>query len=93
MNVFPLQDELIDAVIGFANADLDHPDNARQYFRGTWAPDELPKLRTCRTIQADVRLELMVAAGFPANRECHDAMRGLDREVGNRADSERASCP
>jgi len=78
MDAFPLQKNLIDAVIGFANADLNPPDNVRRYFSETWEPDQIPKLRTCRIIQADVRLGLMVAAGFPANRECHDAMRGLE---------------
>lgn len=80
MDAFPLQNELIDAVVRFANAELktDYKSVVREHFNQAWVPDEIPKLRTCRRIQNDVRLGLMVAAGFPANRECHDAMRGLE---------------
>ena len=77
MNVFPLQSELIDAVIAFANADLDALAKVRRYFNGIWKPDNIPSLSTCRTIQADVRSWLMFAAGFN-DQDCFDAMRGLE---------------
>ena len=77
MNTFPLQGELIDAVIAFANADLYDPAVVRRYFKGAWEPTEIPKLRACRNIQADVRTSLMNAADF-GHRDCHDEMRGLE---------------
>ena len=77
MSAIPLQGELIDGVIGFANAKLSNPTQISSYFNGTWKPYRIPKLRTCRTIQADVRLWLMTASGFD-NRECYYALRGFE---------------
>ena len=59
MDVFPLQDQLIDAVIGFANAKIRQPDQVHDYFTGRWQPESLPKLPTCRRIQRDVRQWLL----------------------------------
>ena len=77
MSVIPLQSELINSVLAFANADLDDPDKVRRYFNGAWAPHKIPSLRTCRTIQADARSWLLFAAGFD-ERGSYDAMRGLE---------------
>lgn len=78
MGAFPLQNELINAVVSFANADLDDPAKVvRRYFDGAWMPCKIPSPETCHTIQADVRLWLMTADGFN-NRDCYDAMRGLE---------------
>ena len=78
MSAFPLQSELIDAVIGFANADLDDPTQISCYFNGTWQPDSIPKLRTCRSIQGDVRLELMATAAGFNHDDSYLAMRGYE---------------
>ena len=51
----PLQKELIDAVIEFANATLEQGDQVLAYFCGRWQLDSTPTLRTCRTIQAETR--------------------------------------
>ena len=77
MDAFPLQSELIDGVIGFANADLSNRTQISSYFNGTLKPDQIPILKTRRTIQADVRLWLMTASGFD-NRESYLAMRGVE---------------
>ncbi len=61
MNIFPLQSELIEAVVGFINADLREPKDVQQYFNGTWQPDKLPTLRTCRELQKEVRQWLLEA--------------------------------
>lgn len=53
--VFPLQDELIDAVIAFANADLQSARQAAAFYSGMWTPSSLPSLSECRSIQDEVR--------------------------------------
>ncbi len=66
MNIFPLQNELIDAVIGFANAKLREPKDVEQYFNGAWRPGKLPDLRACRKLQGEVRrwlLEVKLGSG------------------------------
>ena len=73
----PSTDELIDAVISFVNAKLNHPNQISCYFNGTWKPVDVPRLRTCRSIQNDVRLWLMTAAGFD-DRDHQLAMLGLE---------------
>lgn len=55
MDNFPLQEELIDAVVGFANSKIKRPEQVFEHFTGTWQPESLPKLRTCRRIQQEVR--------------------------------------
>lgn len=55
MAVFPLQDALIDSVIEFVNANLVNPNQIHEFFDGTWRPDKLPKIRTCRSIQKELR--------------------------------------
>lgn len=55
MNVFPLQRELIDAVVGFINAKLTDPKSVNKYFNGSWQPKKLPTLRGCRKLQTEVR--------------------------------------
>ena len=55
MNDFPLQEELIDAVIGFANAKIDRPSQVTGFFGRTWNPTSIPQLSTCRKIQREVR--------------------------------------
>jgi len=77
VSAFPLQSELIDGVIGFANAHLSNPSQISSYFNETWKPDQVPKLRTCRTIQNDVRLWLMTAVGFDHD-DSYLAMRGYE---------------
>lgn len=75
---FPSQDQLIDNVVSFANADLDDQAKVRRYFRGMWTPDEIPSLEDCRAIQAEVRTMLLnLASGFDV-RDFGDAMRGLE---------------
>ena len=61
MDIFPLQNELIDAVIGFANDKLREPKDVERHFNGTWKPYNLPTLRTCRKLQKDVRQWLLEA--------------------------------
>ena len=60
MDDFPLQDELIDAVIQFANAKLKKGDQVLDYFCSSWRPDSIPRLRTCRKIQTETRRWLTV---------------------------------
>ncbi len=55
MDDFPLQKELVDAVIGFANAKLDMPSQVNDFFNGRWNPKSIPLLSTCRKIQREVR--------------------------------------
>ena len=62
LNIFPLQSELIDAVIGFANAKLREPADIKKYFKDTWQPDSLPKdMRTYMKLQNTVRNWLLGA--------------------------------
>ena len=77
MDAFPLQSKLIDAVIGFANADRYDRAQISSYFNGTWEPYPIPTLEPCREIQTDVRKWLLFAAGFN-DRDCHLAMLGLE---------------
>jgi hypothetical protein len=58
MAAFPLQEELIDAVIEFANTKLTDARVIRQIFAKTWKPDSVPSLATCRKIQSEVRVWL-----------------------------------
>ena len=55
MNAFPLQDELIDAVIGFVNDTLKSRDDVKKHFKNEWTPGSLPRLKECRSLQAEVR--------------------------------------
>ena len=52
---FPLQEQLIDAVIAFANAKLTSPTQAVSFFGGSWTPSDTPQLSECRRIQTEVR--------------------------------------
>ena len=53
--VFPLQDELIEAVVRFASAKINRPNDAVASFGGIWHPTDKPTLRTCRHVQREVR--------------------------------------
>ena len=55
MAVFPVQDDLIDAVLGFANAKLTDPEQVHEFFADRWRRVSIPTLRTCRKIQGEVR--------------------------------------
>ena len=55
MDPFPLQDALIDAVIGFVNDTLQSPDDVKKHFRNEWTPESLPRLKECRSLQTEVR--------------------------------------
>ena len=55
MTVFPLQNDLIDAVVQFASEKLTSPEQARQSFSDILRTDSLPTLKTCRIIQKEVR--------------------------------------
>ena len=61
MNVFPLQKELVEAVVGFINAELRERNDVYQYFNGTWHPEKLPPLKICRELQKEVRQWLLEA--------------------------------
>ncbi len=56
MAVFPVQDDLIDAVLGFASAKLTDPKQVHKFFADRWRRVSIPTtLRTCRKIQGEVR--------------------------------------
>ena len=61
MDVFPLRNELVEAVVGFINAELRKAKDVDQYFNGTWHPDKLPTLRICKELQKEVRQWLLEA--------------------------------
>ena len=61
MSAFPLQKELVDSVINFANLDLQSPQDVSKCFDGTWTPTEIPKLRECRRLRHEVRRWLLEA--------------------------------
>lgn len=77
MDRFPLQIELIDAFVGFANATLKSPEDVLRYFNETWTPTSLPKLRACRKIQSDVRSWFPVSAGQIFNAGFAMAIYGI----------------
>ena len=55
MAVFPVQDELIDAIVRFASTKLTDPKQVKQFFPGRYRRVSVPTLRTCRKIQGEVR--------------------------------------
>ena len=65
MDSFPLQNTLIDAVVGFVNETLQNHDDVKKHFRNEWAPDSLPLLKECRNLQTEVRGWLLdIKQGF-----------------------------
>ncbi len=55
MAVFPVTDELIDAIVRFASAKLTDPKQVPEFFPKNWRPASVPALTTCRRIQKEVR--------------------------------------
>ncbi len=62
MDVYPLQEPLVDAVIRFANIKLNHPNAIVEVFDDTWPMELLPRLRVCRAAQREARAWLMTLA-------------------------------
>ena len=52
---FPLQKDLVDAVITFASIDLRRSAQVSDCFSRFWRPKSLPAVETCRQIQSEVR--------------------------------------
>lgn len=73
---YPIQSELVDAVISFANLDLKNSTQIRESFSGAWRPDALPSLRTCRDVQRETREWLSAP-----NLRAYLAMEGFDQFV------------
>lgn len=55
MKSFPLQDDLIDGVVAFANVQLETSEQAGGYFKCHWKRGSLPDVKQCRRIQTEVR--------------------------------------
>ena len=55
MAVFPVQDDLIHAVVGFASAKLTDSKQVHEFFTGRYRRVSVPTLKTCRKIQREVR--------------------------------------
>ena len=67
MDLYELEESLVDAVINFANKKLKHPDNVAEAFGDLWPMLLLPRLRTCRDVQRETRewlSTLEVGTGF-----------------------------
>jgi hypothetical protein len=67
MNAFPLQEPLIDAALDFANVNLTDIGQVRAIFAGTWKPDAIPTLATCRKIQRELRAWLEKPSLYPGD--------------------------
>lgn len=55
MELYPLQEPLIDAVIRFANTKLNDPSAVAEVFADTWPMELVPRLRVCRSAQHQTR--------------------------------------
>ena len=83
MSPFPLQNELINAVVAFANAESLDEQHIRRHFKNTWTPDKIPQLRTLIEIQQEVREWLFKARYLPDGDVEHGfALHGLRIELG-----------
>ena len=68
MAIFPVQNELIDAIVKFASAKLTDLGQVREIFPKDRRPDSVPSLQTCQKIQKEVRdwLDLPDQSGMSA---------------------------
>ena len=55
MPSFPLQEQLIDDVVSFANSPISHPNDLRRIFEGSWSIESDLSLGHIRRVKSEVR--------------------------------------